>query len=137
MRDRREFPGRGGRARRRSLWLPAAFLVAIAAVASACGEPLDGTAGAAVDRADSGAPGSGPGYAIEPLPPERLVLDGAASSLDDLLRTVERGLAEHDTTRLDDLMIDEREYEDILYPAFPASRPPINARPMLPAPTKA
>jgi hypothetical protein len=70
---------------------------------------------------------TGRGYEIEPLPPEVLALDGAAASLDELLRTIERGLAESDTARLHDLMIGEREYRDILYPAFPASHPPINA----------
>ena len=67
------------------------------------------------------------GYVIERLPPEELRLEGAASSLDDLLRTVERSLADSDTSRLLDLMIGEREYRDILYPAFPAAHPPINA----------
>jgi hypothetical protein len=64
---------------------------------------------------------------IERLPPEELRLEGAASSLDALLRTVERGLAESDTSRLNGLMIGDREYRDILYPAFPAAHPPINA----------
>lgn len=64
---------------------------------------------------------------IEPLAPEELRLDGAAGSLDDLIWTVERSLAESDTARLQDLMINEREYRDILFPAFPASHPPINA----------
>lgn len=64
---------------------------------------------------------------IEPLPQETLSLEGGAASLHDLLRTVERGLAESDTARLFDLMINEREYRDILFPAFPASHPPINA----------
>lgn len=58
---------------------------------------------------------------------EELRLEGAAGSIEDLLRTVERGLAESDTARLHDLMIHEREYHDILFPAFPASHPPINA----------
>lgn len=122
LRDRRDFPGRGGRARRRSLWLPAGLLVAAATLGSACGDSLDG-AGGSVDVV----PVPGRGYEIEPLPAEVLALQGAAGSLDELVRTVERGLVEHDTTRLDALMIDEREYREILYPAFPASRPPINA----------
>lgn len=67
------------------------------------------------------------GYVIERLPPEDLMLEGAASSLDELLREVERSLAESDTSRLSDLMIGEREYREILYPAFPAAHPPINA----------
>ena len=83
------------------------------------------------DRADGKATPAAPeterGYVIERLPPEELRLQGAASSLDDLLRTVERGLADSDTSRLRDLMIGEREYRDILYPAFPAAHPPINA----------
>lgn len=67
------------------------------------------------------------GYAIERLPSEELTLEGAAPSLDELLRTVERSLADSDTSRLLDLMIGEREYRHILYPAFPAAHPPINA----------
>jgi hypothetical protein len=66
-------------------------------------------------------------YRIEKLPPSQLRLSGAATSLDDLILTLEVALAEHDTTRLLDLMIDEREYRGILYPAFPASHPPMNA----------
>lgn len=66
-------------------------------------------------------------YRIEKLPPSRLRLSGAAKSLDDLVLTLEVALAEHDTTRLLDLMIDEREYREILYPAFPAAHPPMNA----------
>jgi hypothetical protein len=73
------------------------------------------------------APDTNRGYEIARLPPEKLRLDGAAGNLDDLLRTVERGLAERDTARLLDLMIDEREYREILFPAFPVSHPPINA----------
>ena len=84
-----------------------------------CGAPNEGTFAAAPD--------TGRGYTIEPLAPEALVLQGAAESLDDLLHTVERGLAESDTARLQDLMIDEREYREILFPAFPVSHPPINA----------
>ncbi len=67
------------------------------------------------------------GYVIERLPPEKLRLSGAASSLDDLLRTVERSLAESDTTSLMALMVAPVEYRDILFPAFPASHPPIDA----------
>lgn len=135
MRDRRDYPGRGGRARRRSLRHPAdpntptawhraagwtlAGLVALSLVG--CGQ-ADGAAGDTVAPADTGR-----GYLIEPLAPEELRLDGAAGSLDDLIWTVERGLAESDTPRLQDLMINEREYRDILFPAFPASHPPINA----------
>ena len=119
MRDRRGHPGRGGRARRRSLWLPA---VLAAAVLTACGSPRDDAAGSSTLPPDSGR-----GYVIEPLAPEKLRLDGAAGSLDELLRTIERGLAQSDTARLDDLMIDAREYREILFPAFPAAHPPINA----------
>jgi hypothetical protein len=66
-------------------------------------------------------------YRIEKSPPSKLRLTGSAASLDGLLLTLEVALAEHDTTRLLDLMIDEREYREILYPAFPAAHPPINA----------
>jgi hypothetical protein len=72
-------------------------------------------------------PDTGRGYVIQRLPAEGLRLEGAAESLDDLLHTVERGLAESDTARLYDLMINEREYRNILFPAFPVSRPPIDA----------
>lgn len=64
---------------------------------------------------------------IEPLPPEKLRLTGAASSLADLLFTVERALADRDAQQLYALMVTEREYREILYPAFPASHPPISA----------
>ena len=100
----------------------------LAAIFAACllpacgGPPADLAAGSVAIVPDTGR-----GYAIEPLPPEALLLDGAAESLDELLRTVERGLAERDTTRLYDLMITEREYREILFPAFPASHPPISA----------
>jgi len=124
MRDRREYPGRKGRARRRSLRHPAGLAAVLAAcVITACSEPADGAAGGSAAIV----PDTGRGYAIERLPPEALVLEGAVESLDELLRTVERGLAESDTSRLYDLMINEREYRDILFPAFPASHPPINA----------
>jgi hypothetical protein len=90
---------------------------------TACGEPAGGAGSDTIAVAIE----PGRGYAIEPLPPEALVLTGAAASLDDLLRTVESGLAVSDTTRLYDLMISEREYRQILFPAFPASHPPITA----------
>ncbi|HUF88519.1 MAG TPA: hypothetical protein VMR66_00905 [Gemmatimonadota bacterium] len=125
MPDRRDYPGRGGRARRRSLRRPAglrAGLLAsvLACTLPACGEPVGGAGGVA-------APDTGRGYEIARLHPEALRLEGAAKSLEDLLRTVERGLAESDTARLHDLMIDQREYREILFPALPASRPPVNA----------
>lgn len=66
-------------------------------------------------------------YRIAKLPPAKLRLSGAASSLDGLLLTLEVALAECDTARLSDLMIDEREYREILYPSFPAAHPPVNA----------
>ena len=134
MRDRRDYPGRGGRARRRFLRHPAgltavhlaglqAACILVACVLIACNEPADsGAAGTIPAVADIGR-----GYEIEPLPREVLSLEGPAENLDDLLRTVERGLAERDTARLHDLMIDEGEFRDILFPAFPASHPPINA----------
>lgn len=68
------------------------------------------------------------GYALEPIPPEARRLEGAAGSLDAMLRTIETGLAERDTQRLFDLMINEREYREIFYPALPAAHPPIDAR---------
>lgn len=67
-----------------------------------------------------------PTIVVEP-PVQKLALSGAASSLDDLLRTVERALADSDTARLFDLMIGEREYREIVYPSLPAAHPPINA----------
>jgi hypothetical protein len=95
----------------------------LACALAACSAPADGAA----DGTDTDAPDTGRAYTIERLPPQALRLDGAARSLDDLLRTVERGLADSDTARLYDLMINEREYRDILFSAFPASHPPINA----------
>ena len=89
----------------------------------ACGGP----AGDVAKGSPALPPDPGRGYVIEPLPAEKLLLEGAAESLDELLRTIERGLAESDTSRLDALMIDEREYREILFPAFPASHPPIGA----------
>ena len=112
MRDCRDRPGR----RRRT-----ACLLAVC-VLTACNEPVDRGEGTVVAVADTGR-----GYVIEPLPREDLSLEGAAESLNDLLRTVERGLAGRDTARLHDLMVNEREYRDILFPALPASHPPINA----------
>jgi hypothetical protein len=128
--DRGDYPGRGGRARRRSLRRPAGFSIGVLAcllavrIVTACNEPADGAAGESVSAVTD----EGRGYEIEPLPPEALELRGATATLEDLLRTVERGLTESDTSRLYDLMINEREYRDILFPAFPASHPPINAR---------
>ena len=132
MGDRRDYPGRGGCARRRSLRHPAGILARLwPALTACCLAAFASSACGAADGADgetvAAVSDTGRGYEIDPLPPEALVLEGAASSLDELLRTVERGLAESDTTRLDHLMIDEREYRDILFPAFPASHPPINA----------
>jgi hypothetical protein len=89
----------------------------------ACSPSADATAGGTIAVPED----SAGGYVIQRLPPEALELDGGASSLDDLLRTVERSLADSDTSRLLDLMIGEREYRDILFPAFPAAHPPINA----------
>jgi len=112
MRDRRDYPG----------GIQAACALA-ACVLVACNEPADSAAAGTVAAvADTGR-----GYVIEPLRREALSLEGAAESLDDLLRTVERGLSRRDTARLYDLMVDEREYRDILFPALPASHPPINA----------
>lgn len=84
----------------------------------ACGRQAGGAASDTVAPADTGR-----GYVIEPLSVEELRVDGATGSLEELLRTVERGLAESDTVRLTELMIDEREYRDILFSAFPVSHP--------------
>ena len=143
MPDRGGYPDRGGRVRRRSSRFPAASLLACLAfgVAAApglgrCGAPeRDGRASLEERVAN---PAENPGqaadpqtparsYRIEELPPEKLRLTGAAKSLDDLLLTLEVALAKQDTARLFDLMITEREYREILYPAFPAAHPPINA----------
>jgi hypothetical protein len=70
---------------------------------------------------------TGRGYEIPRLPPEKLRLSGAAEGMDGLLRTVERALAERDSTRLEDLMVTAQEFRDILFPSFPAAHPPINA----------
>jgi hypothetical protein len=141
MPDRREYPSRGGRHRRRPFRLPAAALltclvfgVVAAPGLGGCGRPDRGASRASESgdfASEIEAPAdSGPGkrlYRIAPLSPSKLELDGAAVSMDDLVLTLEVALARHDTTRLLDLMIDEREYRDILYPAFPAAHPPINA----------
>lgn len=68
------------------------------------------------------------GYAIESIPPDTRRLEGATESLDAMLRTIETALAERDTQRLFDLMISEREYREIFYPALPAAHPPMDAR---------
>lgn len=128
MHDRGGYPGRGGQARRRSSRLPAApllFCLAFGAYAAlglgGCGAPERGGQASSEEHiADRS-------YEIEPLPPGKLHLDGAARSMDDLLLTLEVALARHDTSRLEDLMINEREYREVLYPAFPAAHPPINA----------
>ncbi|MDX1661506.1 MAG: hypothetical protein R3326_06925 [Gemmatimonadota bacterium] len=67
------------------------------------------------------------GYEIEPIPPDERRLEGAARSLDGLLRTIETALAERDTQRLARSMLSEREYREIFYPALPAAHPPMNA----------
>lgn len=99
---------------------------------SGCGPPeggpsLSSQSGDFETEIEAPADSRGRSYRIEKLPPSKLRLRGAAASLDDLLLTLEVALAEHDTTRLLDLMIDEREYREILYPAFPAAHPPIGA----------
>jgi hypothetical protein len=130
-RDRRVYPGRGRRAGRRFLRLPALLACGAAGLLaiglSACGPSADGADDGTDDGTTAVIPDGGRGYVIERLPPEALELEGAASSLDDLLRTIERGFAESDTARLHHLMIGEREYREILYPALPAAHPPINA----------
>lgn len=146
MHDRRAYPGRERRVRRRASRFPVATLLAglaLGAIAApglgGCGAPeRDSQEASSEERVElsteervaPGAPvrSTDRPYPIERLPPEKLLLRGAARSMDDLLLTLEVALAEHDTTRLEDLMINEREYRDILYPAFPAAHPPINAR---------
>ena len=141
MTDRGGYPSRGERPGRHSSRFPAAALLACLACGAAAAPGLGGCE--APERgpsppSESGAfsseieapADSGPAersYRIAALPPSKLGLNGAARSLDDLILTLEVALARHDTTRLLDLMIDEREYRDILYPAFPAAHPPINA----------
>lgn len=155
MVPRGAYPGRGKRARRRGLRRPA--LLAIVSIAVAFGVLLiaGAIAGCGTGSADGarspdaaepdfprgsegGAlPGDslGPpapkwrpvGYRIEPIPPQRRRLEGAAESLDELLRAIEVALAERDTQRLASLMVGEREYREIFYPALPAAHPPMNA----------
>ena len=139
MPDRRGYPGRGGRVRRRSSRFPAGarlaclvFGVVASPGLSGCGPPERGPSpssesGDFATEIEAPADSTERSYRIERLPPSKLRLRGAAASLDDLLLTLEVALVEHDTTRLLDLMIDEREYREILYPAFPAAHPPINA----------
>ncbi|MGH7551339.1 MAG: hypothetical protein ACREMD_05970 [Gemmatimonadota bacterium] len=117
MSDRMAYPGRGGRVGLRSSRFPAAAFPACLVFVAVTATGLGGCG-----KAD------GRPYDIEELPSEELRLTGSAPSLDDLLLTFEVALVEHDTTRLLDLMITEREYREILYPAFPAAHPPINAR---------
>ena len=110
-----------------SLWSAA---LALPVLSAGCGpeglEPLHARVEQSpVPLPDGQAPG--PTYTIEPLPPESLRLTGAASSLDELLRTVEQALGDSDTMRLFDLMVTMKEYRRILYPAFPAAHPPIGA----------
>jgi hypothetical protein len=114
------YPGRGGRVRRRPFRRPAAGLTAAASLllvagllSAGCGE---------------GDAAEGPARIAEVRPvPQTIALEGGVASLDELLRTVERALADSDTARLFDLMVSEREYREVLYPALPASQPPINA----------
>ncbi|CAN5238788.1 hypothetical protein BH18GEM1_BH18GEM1_17640 [soil metagenome] len=115
---------RRGRDRGRAPRLP--FLLVLAVFgALVCGAEPQKLA--LVARPATPAPVPGVTYSIESLPPESLRLSAAAGSLDDLLRTVEVALAESDTARLFDLRVKEEEYRRILYPAFPASHPPIDA----------
>jgi hypothetical protein len=89
---------------------------------SGCGASADGAGGTVAI-----APDTGRGYVIERLPDAMLRVEGAEGSLEELLRTIERGLAESDTAGLHELAIDEREYREIVFPSFPAAHPPINA----------
>lgn len=120
---RRAYPGRGERTI--SLRRPALLGLAAAALVWGCGS---GGPAPAEGGTNPPAPEWAPrGYTIQRLPAESLALRGAAASLDDLLRTVERGLAERDTARLEALTVNAREFRSILFPAFPAAHPPIDA----------
>ncbi|HUP18499.1 MAG TPA: hypothetical protein VM778_00950 [Gemmatimonadota bacterium] len=135
------------RAGRRALRRPALAVAALAALSAGPGCGRAGETGATALEAAAGDAGGASGeaaarpsgvprarapewrgnYQIDPLPAEALALDGAADGLDDLLETIERGLAERDTAGLRALLPTEREYREILYPAFPAAHPPIHA----------
>jgi hypothetical protein len=122
--DRWGYPGRGGRARRRPLRRPAALAVFALAALPGCSQ------GDAAARPETAAPSTAESVlpaAIPELSLEELAVEGAATSLDELLRTVERALADRDTTRLLDLMVSADEYRTIIYPALPAAHPPIGA----------
>jgi hypothetical protein len=130
--ERRRPPRRAGLAiarPRRLQRLPLPWIAAALLPLAGCGpaEAARDPGRDAIASPDAPPAGGGPRYEIPALPPDRLRLSGAASSLDDLLRTVETSLAEGDTTRLLELMVTAGEYERILYPAFPAAHPPINA----------
>jgi hypothetical protein len=95
----------------------------VAGAGGAAGEPAARPIGVPRERAREW---RGP-YRIEPLPAEALALDGAAGGLEELLETIERALAERDAAALRALLPTEREYREILHPAFPAAHPPIDA----------
>jgi hypothetical protein len=88
-------------------------------LSAGCGE------GDAAERSSVAEPPA-PVVAESPAP-AAVRLEGGAASLEELLRTVERALAESDTARLFDLMVSEREYREVVYPELPASQPPIGA----------
>jgi hypothetical protein len=122
LRDSRRGERRFRRSPRFALWL--GLLLAGGLACGEAAEPprLEGPAqdgGAAAE--------AGRGYEIPRLPPDRLRLSGSAEGLDGLLRTVERALAERDSTRLQELLVTSAEFRDILFPSFPAAHPPINA----------
>lgn len=144
-------PGRGDRARRRALRRPAllraifaiaaAFgALALAGALSSCGTGTAGSDAPPFPRGSTGgalpgdtlvapSPEWAPrGYAIEPVAPETRRLDGGAEGLDALLRTIEAALAARDSRALERVMIDEREFREILYPSLPVAHPPISAR---------
>lgn len=107
---------------------------AVGALASAMLALLLGCQAGSADQAGAEdltpTPGSAPsegGTVIAPLPAESLQLSGAAGSLDRLVERIETGLEAGDLAGLLQLMVTEDEYRRILYPAFPASRPPISA----------
>lgn len=117
---------------------PRAACAALALLAALLGCGVGKASGGSADRdavaepptatVEAPAPSdTGRDYDIPHLPAEKLRLTGAATGLDDPLRTIETSLAQRDSARLQELMVTPREYEEILFPSFPAAHPPIDA----------